>query len=266
MKNILLLLHDDIGQEARLQAALDVVRAVNGHLQCLDVTIPPHFVGDFYAGSGAGILLAEERDRENANRSMIEKRLKKEGVSWDWHDVTGTPALMIREFADFADLIVLSSQLGQWPMEDPRRMAGQVVMQTRRPVLTVPETARGLATTGHAVVAWDGSREANQALRLAVPLLQSAEIVTLISFERKADGFSAQDAATYLSRHGIHARITAEQPLGTVADAILNKIEDMDAAYLVMGAFGHSPATEALFGGVTRTLLSASEIPLFLAH
>jgi hypothetical protein len=37
MKNILLLVHDDVGQEARLQVALDVTRALTGHLESLDV-------------------------------------------------------------------------------------------------------------------------------------------------------------------------------------------------------------------------------------
>jgi hypothetical protein len=37
MKNILPLTHYDEGQEARLQAALDVAREVGGHLPCLDV-------------------------------------------------------------------------------------------------------------------------------------------------------------------------------------------------------------------------------------
>ena len=32
MKNILLLIHDDQGQESRLQVALDVTRALGGHI------------------------------------------------------------------------------------------------------------------------------------------------------------------------------------------------------------------------------------------
>jgi hypothetical protein len=39
MKNVLLLVHDDPGQEARVQAALDVVRAIEGHLICLGVAV-----------------------------------------------------------------------------------------------------------------------------------------------------------------------------------------------------------------------------------
>ena len=41
MKTILVLLHDDGGQEARLQVALDLSRALDGHLICLDVTQLP---------------------------------------------------------------------------------------------------------------------------------------------------------------------------------------------------------------------------------
>lgn len=46
MKNILLLIHDDDGQEARLQAALDVTRSVGGHLTCLAIVVAPPVGGD----------------------------------------------------------------------------------------------------------------------------------------------------------------------------------------------------------------------------
>jgi hypothetical protein len=49
MKNVLLLVHDDAGQEARLQAALGIVRAVEGHLTCLDVIIYPMISADYEA-------------------------------------------------------------------------------------------------------------------------------------------------------------------------------------------------------------------------
>lgn len=39
MKTVLLLGHNDAGQEARLQAALDLTRALSGHLICVDIPI-----------------------------------------------------------------------------------------------------------------------------------------------------------------------------------------------------------------------------------
>ena len=93
MKNILLLVHDDQGQEARLQVALDLTRAFGGHLSCLDVTILPALVGDYYGGAtGGAMLLAEESDRETRNKAALEARLAHEDVSWDWQDGR-TPAL-----------------------------------------------------------------------------------------------------------------------------------------------------------------------------
>lgn len=37
MKNVLLLVHEDNGQEARFQAEMDVTRALEGHLTCLEI-------------------------------------------------------------------------------------------------------------------------------------------------------------------------------------------------------------------------------------
>lgn len=38
MKNVLLLIHDDDGQEARLQVTLDLTRALDGHLTCVSTS------------------------------------------------------------------------------------------------------------------------------------------------------------------------------------------------------------------------------------
>lgn len=83
MKNILLLVHDDEGQEARLQAALDLTRAIGGHLQCIDVTPFPVIAGDLYAGFGETAVMLDERDSEARNKTHITARLAKEDVSWN---------------------------------------------------------------------------------------------------------------------------------------------------------------------------------------
>lgn len=90
MKNVLLLVHDDEGQEARLQAALDLTRALDGHLSCIDVALFPAMVGDIYSpGIAEAMLLTDEREREGKNKTALEARLAHEDVSWDWTDVTG---------------------------------------------------------------------------------------------------------------------------------------------------------------------------------
>ena len=55
-------------------------------------------------------------------------------------------------------------------------------------------------------------------------------------------------------------------PADSIAVAIRMEAERVGAAYLVMGAYSHGPIREALFGGVTRAMLSACSLPLVLGH
>ncbi len=53
---------------------------------------------------------------------------------------------------------------------------------------------------------------------------------------------------------------------GEVGTLLIETAKQLKAQYLVMGAYGHSRAREYLFGGVTRSLLNDSPIPLLLAR
>ena len=143
MKTILLLAHDDEGQEARLQAALDVVRAVGGHLTCLDVVVPPVALAyDDYSGVAVAELMDRERQRETANRARLEARLAQEDVPWSWCEAAGFREQEIEAAAGLADLVVLSSRLGERSPSELRQLAGHVVEKSGRPVLAVPAGAK----------------------------------------------------------------------------------------------------------------------------
>ena len=275
MKNILLLVHDDVGQEARLQAALDVTRAVDGHLRCLDVTQLPVAYGTYSPPAGAMIvegdlqamLLEDEYAREGENRQRLEARLAGEGVSWDWTDITGDMAEVVVAMADLADLIVLNRKLDGFPAPDARGIAGAVVTRAHRPVLAVPDKLTSFNIGGRALIAWDGSPSAAAAMRASVPLLALASEVRLLCVETDDGGGLFDDAASYLSRYGIHAELR-RVPAGTrsPADVILGECGAWDAGWCVMGAYGHSRLRETLFGGVTRRMLTDCSIPLILGH
>lgn len=269
MKTILLLAHDDEGQEARLQAALDVTRAVGGHLACLDVISPPVAMAyDDYSGVATAALMEEEREREAANRSRLQARLTHEDIAWSWQETSGYLEQTIESAAGLADLLVLSSRHGEDEPAELRRLAGLVAEKARRPVLAVPKHAKALDLTAPVLVAWDGSREADEALRDAVPLLRLSNDVVLFQFDEPEGSFAASDAAAYLSRHGIHARIESlpRRADDLVYIALLEQAAHIGAAYIVMGAYGFSPTLETVFGGVTRSMLAHSEVPLLLAH
>ena len=265
MKNILLLIHDDDGQESRLQAALDVTRAVDGHLICLDVATVVPFIGDTTGVSGGAMMLEMECSAEALNRARLEPRLANEGVSWEWIDTMDYVEPALENAATLADLIVVNRALDSLPMPDMRQVAASLVVNSGKPILAVPDSAKGLNVAGAALIAWDGSREAADALAAAVPLLRLAQSVTILEVDDGSVRVPAEDAATYLSRNDVEPEIVREAG-SSVAKIILAKAAIGRFDYIVMGGFGHSRTMEALFGGVTRRLLDDCPIPILIAH
>ena len=89
MKSILLHIDHDRAMSARLQVALDIARATNGHITCLQAVSYEVFApGDFY---GSAIAAAMPVIKENAEklRAETEAQLEHEGVPWDWRFVYG---------------------------------------------------------------------------------------------------------------------------------------------------------------------------------
>lgn len=267
MKNVLLLIHDDVGEKARLQSALDLTRSLSGHLTCLDVVQIPVLIGTDYMMADAEIaLLTDAREREADNRRRTEARLHLEDVPWDWLDATGDIARRLEAQAGLADIIVLNTAFATHELPDMRATVSEVVVRTGKPVLAVPEAACGFDVSGHVLVAWNGGPAIAETLRAVTPLLALAQGVTIVEIGKIA-GPPAEEAATYLSRHGIHARIDRDTPLeSTVGDALLAACLDRRPAYCVMGAYDHSRLRERLIGGVTRRMLEQSPVPLILCH
>lgn len=265
MKNILLLVHDDIGQEARFQAALDVTRAVNGHLKCLDVV--SLYISPINVAEGSSLVLDFARKAEAENKVRLLERLRAEDVSWEWDDRCGFIASALRDAADLADLIVVNRRLDEYPIPDMDRIAGDILVKSNKPVLAIPADSYGFQVAGPALVAWDGSSAAAAALTAAVPLLKLASSVIILEVEDGSIESPAEEAASYLSRHDIHPEIVQEKTDNKRAsDLVLAHAKSGRFTYLVMGGFGHLRFVEALFGGVTQSVLNHSPIPVFLAH
>jgi nucleotide-binding universal stress UspA family protein len=268
MKNVLLLVHDDAGQEARLQAALDLTRAFQGHLTCLDGMRYPITAGAFDPMAEAA-MLEQEREREQAHSRRIADRLAEEDVSWTMAARVGELADCLVAASGLADIIVVNRQLdGAGP--DMLATAGNVAVKSGKPVVAVPDSCRKFDVGGHAVVAWDGSSAAMAALTGTIPLLALAGSVSLVEVQGEHANGSVEEGAAYLSRHGIHVEIdlvARSKVLGaSVGEMLQTLCANQQAAYCVMGAYGHSPLREVLFGGVTRHMLRESSIPLVLVH
>jgi nucleotide-binding universal stress UspA family protein len=141
------------------------------------------------------------------------------------------------------------------------------VLYARCPVLMVPHGQRRLDLAGPALVAWNGSSEAAHALRLALPLLKGAGAVHLVEVNDDLTGLPASEAALWLARHGVAADVHEWPAKGRRASvALLHAATELGAAWLVMGAYGHSRLRETVLGGVTRELIASASLPLLMAH
>ncbi|RZF63101.1 universal stress protein [Sphingomonas populi] len=265
MKNILLLVHDDSGQEARLQAALDITRALEGHLSCVDVSILPILVGDYYGGAEAeAILFADECERETKNKAALEARLANEDVPWDWCDTTGSIERCLQDKAALADLIVLNRKLDV-AGPDMRDIVSELLMHARAPILAVPETLKSMRLD-RALIAWDGGGSAAATMRASLPLLKRAKDVEIFMAQGSGHGVAPNEAAEYLSRHDVHATVRIVDTARHTPDALIeDEAARWRADYVLMGAYGHGRLRET-FGGVTKRMLSSSTLPLILGH
>ena len=263
MKNILLLVHSDPAQESRFQAALDLVRALDGHLTCIEDAAPPPVLLEPFGLVSAG---AAANDRALA-ADRLQARLGAEDVSWNWLAVNNDIVHALADAARLGDIIVLSSPRPDDVSPVSGALIHRLLGEARKPVLLVPPDLDRLDATGPALIAWDGSIGAASAMGAAVPLLVLAAGVTIVELGPGRRDVSAEEAAAYLSRHGIKAAI-ARRPLRhrRVEDALRRFAERGRFGYVVMGGFGRTAVLETLFGSVTSGMIAASRVPLFLAR
>jgi nucleotide-binding universal stress UspA family protein len=269
MKAVLLYANDDSGLEGRLEAALDTVRLFEGHLICVQVTPFDSFImGDPFGGVYAlPTVVAALQEAEDKHRAKLEAKLRNEGVSWDWLHFDGQPAQMVVERSRLSDLILVTPPTDDADYDGPSGLAADVALHARTPVLAVPRGKLGIDLLGPAMVAWNGSQESCNALRLTMSLLEKAAKVHVVTVAEEGNEFPSTWAAKYLARHGVATELH-EWPRGerSIAEALIDAATVLNASYVVMGAYGHSRFRESVLGGVTRDMLRHSPVPLLLAH
>jgi nucleotide-binding universal stress UspA family protein len=270
MKSLLLYAQNDSGLEARMQAALDIARATQGHLTCLHVTPTSAYVATEPFG---GMFIMQDimtmlDEQERTVRKLVEAKLAKEDVSWDYEALTTDIHYGLVDRGSLSDLIIMSHPPHRKDAPVIYGIIGDVIVDSRTPVLVVPETTQAFKVGGAAVVAWNDSFEAANALRAAVPLLKLAEKVIIVMIEKgKQKQEPSLAPAEYLSRHGIHAEVhneTADQI--PIQEALKLAVDWLNADYVVMGAYGHSRAREYWFGGVTRSMLHEPPVPILFGR
>jgi nucleotide-binding universal stress UspA family protein len=259
---------------APLETALALARAYSAHITCLHVTpIEAYVAFDSFGGVFVmdSVLTALD-EGESTLRSSIEDKLSREDVSWDYNQVTGNVASQLVRYAALADVMVIGREPHRIDFVGPSvGLLGDLMSRCRTPLFIPSDDGSSCDPAGPALIAWDGSYEAANAIRSALGMLRlSSDVHILQVDEGKTDGFPSTRLLEYLSRHGIHAELAIESAArfdrDLVPDMLIARAMTVNASYLVMGGYSHSRVGEYLFGGVTRTMISSCPLPLLVAH
>ncbi len=205
--------------------------------------------------------------RATEARTALEAAARRENIQTEWRVARGFPAPETVLNGRTVDLVILGQR---WSDYDGLRYPdpADVVLDVGCPVLVVPRAGQFERIERHALIAWNGSREAGRAVRDALPLLKLVGKVTVLPVNA-ADGGQepAADIALHLARHGINVEIDqGTAPDMDTADVLLSRASDLGSDLIVMGAYGHARMRETILGGVTRSMLAEMTVPVLMSH
>jgi nucleotide-binding universal stress UspA family protein len=236
-----------------------------GHHYDAPYSLAPQFVRSL-----VGPANAQEKERIEKAEAILKAQFSTSSLSYDVQ-------VAQLNHADTIDLAATQGRLHDLTILDSpveslavgRDMVEELLFHTGRPVLVVPPGVT-LFKAKRIVVAWDGTASAARALNDAMSLLTSAEYVELASVLKEKDLSKlvpGAEVAPHLSRHNIECTVVNVDAVnGDAGKALRDRATLVSADMIVMGAFGHSRWRQMVLGGVTDSMLTDCEIPIFMSH
>lgn len=265
---------DECNQD--LIAAINLCIDAEAHLNVFIVGVAPVPIGGYGVLSSnewmlereaelASIKTRQEKVRSLINAYGLSADIDTEYSHKDWLDD------MIGRRARYSDLIVIGPDLMLQPQLREPAIEG-ALFHSSRPTLVVPSGSKATIHPKKIVLAWDGGIEAVRATHEAIDMLVGADDVHLSTVGHMSSGHENRigqggGLAAYLKRRGVNLTID-QLPAGrkTIAEILNEHAATLGADMLVMGAYGHSRLHERVFGGVTRSMLAAPTLPLFMTR
>lgn len=276
-KTILTVVEDREATGPSLAAAESFAQAMEAHLDVLCLGVDRTQTGYYFAGATA--LIHEEtwalaQDDAKALEAATRKALANSDVPWSVEAVVTQPAgalTMVERRSRYADLVILPKPYGDDRGPEAAAIVETALFQGDAPVLVMPKDVPAPTAPKRVMIAWNQSAEAFVAVRRALPLLQSADVVDISMIAPMQHPSDTADPGAELCkmlvRHGVNAQVSIlAQTLPRVSEALARHAADFDADLMVMGAYGHSRFREAILGGATRNMLEHAELPVFMAH
>jgi len=286
IKSLLVPMNAVQSDRSTLDLALAIARPTNAHIRALFVRSDPRDAA-LYGGFGAEAVgigrIMDQIEKEGveasaraheafetwcARNDIGEYKKARAGtrVSADWQDETGNADLIVPRIGGLADLIVETGLYdAKLPLEQTTIEAS--LFGSGRPVLVAPKVLPRALDNG-ALIAWNGSREANRAVGAALDLLATQKKVAIYSApETGRAAANSADLIEFLGWHGIAAtRVAASKGAKSIGADLLDIAGRERASLLVMGAYTHGRFREMVLGGVTAHVLRQAKLPVLLAH
>ncbi len=279
---------DEACDETALRSALTLARRLGAHVDALHVRLDPRSAAAF-VGEGMTSAMIEsvidmaEKDgqkRQQTARALFEETCQElsittdppiegeqEGVTATFVEREGNREEVLLNFGRMFDLIVVCKKAGEDNTGNDM-VINAALLETGRPVLVVDSPLQDSFGKNAAVI-WNGSVESSRAITHALPVLRTAEKVTLIcAMDDLDDELHPEEAIRYLKRHGIEANSCEIRGSSgrTTADLLMSQAGQCGADILVMGAYTRSRLRRLFFGAVTGEVLEKCELPVLMAH
>ena len=256
-----------------VEGAVSFATAVGSHIAAIACEVHVQVPGSFLSGSLVGGLAKHEAHESLKNaRALLaafESTAEKAGVTHERileRCLTQQLPTRLVEYARLRDLTIVSvpEPYDQWYAE-------AIIFGSGRPTLVLPESPPFRPfELNTVVVAWDFSRPAARAVADAIPILEKAKIVRIVTVtnEKVIDTkHSSEELAKNLSRHGIDIIVDQVDAAGrSIGESLTREVASYNADLLVMGAYGHSRFREFVLGGATQSMLSKPLLPILFSH
>jgi len=178
-------------------------------------------------------------------------------------------ASILAEHARFTDLTLFPVKPHDSRTE---HIIETLLFESGRPLLLCPEQHVGTlqAEFENVVIAWDHSARAARAVGDALPILQAAasvRVLTVADVKTDAISKSGMSLVHHLREHGIYASFETTRGSGSSIGKVLGSWANSHAIdAIVMGAYHHSRLNEIVWGGVTKTVIGQPPCWVMISH
>jgi len=218
-------------------------------------------------------IAAVHIDREDSGLTMNDQKLKadfqkithKQKQKAKLYFENGEVLDTLTQRALWNDLLIFSLEHppGDKPAARLRSGIRSLVQNCPRPLLAVPS----ISEMKHALLAFDGSPKATEALYLAAYLAEKwgIQLSVITAMEDNTARINPiESAREYLKARSINAEYITE--IGSPAEVILETKNKHGCDFLIVGGYGYQPVMEVLFGSTLDSLLRKADFPILICH